>query len=103
MENEKVVEEKSYEYKITNMNEVFDLCKSSDYKDRFIGEYVETKIRYDRLHKMLVALDAGTLDFVPNCPPITLRNQKSAMGNYLNQLEIRFEQEKIPLPTILIK
>lgn len=72
----------------------------TDYKIRFVAEYVQTKIRYNSLHSMIVKMDANTLEFEPTCPRITLANQKSAMGNYLNQLEIRAEIEKIPLPKI---
>ena len=33
---------------------IHDLIISSDYKKRFVGEYVELKIRYNKLHKMLI-------------------------------------------------
>lgn len=75
-----------------------ELMTSTNYRIRFIAEYVQCKIRYNSLHKMLTKLDAGTLEFTPDCPANILRNQKAFMGNYLNQLEIRAEIEKIPLP-----
>lgn len=71
-----------------------------DWKKRFIAEYLQTKIRYNNLHRMLVKADAGTLEFEPTCPIDVLKNQKSFMGQYLNQLEIRAEIENIPLPRI---
>lgn len=67
------------------------------YKERFIDEYRETKTRYNKLHKMLVKHDAGTLAFKPTCPVDLLREQKAAMGRYLNILEIRAEIESICL------
>lgn len=68
-----------------------------DYKQRMIEEYQQTKARYQKLHKMLVKLDAGTLDFTPACPIGLLRDQKSTMGHYLNILEIRAEMEGVDL------
>ena len=54
---EKVV---NYELKDT-----VDLMNSSDYKERFQAEYLQTKIRYNKLHKMLVKYEAKTLNFEP--------------------------------------
>lgn len=80
--------------------ELIDTCKlmvSDDYKDRFKAEYYQTKIRYDKLHKMLVKYDAGILEFKPSCSIELLRSQCSHMGTYLYDLEVRAEIEKIEL------
>ena len=79
---------------------IHDLIISSDYKARFVGEYVELKIRYNKLHKMLIKYEAGTLGFEPTCDISILEEQAYHMGNYLKQLEIRAEIEKITLPRI---
>lgn len=79
---------------------IHDLIISSDYKARFVGEYVELKIRYNKLHKMLIKYEAGTLGFEPTCDISILEDQAYHMGNYLKQLEIRAEIEKITLPRI---
>ena len=79
---------------------IHDLIISSDYKARFVGEYVELKIRYNKLHKMLIKHEAGTLGFEPTCDISILEDQAYHMGNYLEQLEIRAEIEKIILPRI---
>ena len=79
---------------------IHDLIISSDYKARFVGEYVELKIRYNKLHKMLIKHEAGTLGFEPTCDISILEDQAYHMGNYLKQLEIRAEIEKIILPRI---
>ena len=68
-----------------------------DYKERMKKEYWQLKERYDKLHRMIVQYDAGTLDFTPSCPVNLLREQKGAMGKYLNCLEIRAEIEEIKL------
>ena len=79
---------------------IHDLIVSSDYKARFVGEYVELKIRYNKLHRMLIKYEAGTLGFEPTCDISILEDQAYHMGNYLKQLEIRAEIEKITLPRI---
>ena len=79
---------------------IYDLIISSDHKARFVGEYVELKIRYNKLHKMLMKHEAGTLGFEPTCDISILEDQAYHMGNYLKQLEIRAEIEKITLPRI---
>ena len=50
------------------LKDVAPLTESTDYKDRFLGEYLETKIRYNKLHKMLIKAAAHNLDFTPDCP-----------------------------------
>lgn len=82
---------------MNNLALTVPLMNSDDYKDRFKGEYWQTKIRYDKLHQMTVKYEAGTLDFAPTCPLPILKAQKSAMGQYLNMLEIRAEMEGIDL------
>lgn len=73
------------------------LMSSTDYKDRFKAEYFQTKIRFMRLSQMIVKYDAGTLEFVPDCPIDLLKNQANAMSEYLHALEVRAEVEKIKL------
>lgn len=67
------------------------------YQDRMAAEYRQLKGRYNRLHKMLVRYDAGTLAFKPNCPIDLLREQASVMGKYLYILETRAEIEGVKL------
>ena len=43
------------------------LMSSDNYKDRFRAEYYQTKIRYNKLHKMIIKYEADTLGFEPNC------------------------------------
>lgn len=79
------------------LKDTVELMLSDDYKDRFKAEYYQTKIRYEKLHKMLVKYEAGTLDFEPATPLCILKNQKRAMGEYLHDLEVRAEIGKIEL------
>lgn len=73
------------------------LMNSNDYKERFKAEYLQTKIRYNKLYKMLIKYEAKTLEFEPNCSLELLKEQKLHMGNYLRILEIRAEIENIEL------
>lgn len=70
---------------------------SKDYKERFKAEYWQTKIRYDKLHTMIVKYEAGVLNFQPTCPIELLKNQAKYMGMYLYQLEVRAQLEGIKL------
>lgn len=79
------------------LKDTIELMESNDYKERFKAEYYQTKIRYDKLHKMLVKYEAKTLEFEPTCPIEILQDQTYYMGNYLKTLEIRAEIEKIEL------
>ncbi len=70
---------------------------NEDYIERFKAEYYQTKIRYNKLHEMIVKYEAGNLNFKPKCSLELLKHQKSMMGQYLYDLELRAEIEKIKL------
>ena len=79
------------------LQETIEMMCSADYKERFKAEYYQTKTRYEKLHKLTVKYEAGTLNFTPTCSLELLKKQKSYMGQYLNCLEIRAEIEGIEL------
>lgn len=79
------------------LKDTIGLMNSEDYKDRFKAEYMQTKLRYNNLHKMLIKYEAGTLEFKPICSIEILKEQKNYMGNYLKMLEVRAEIENINL------
>lgn len=79
------------------LKDTIKMMNSEDYKERFKAEYWQTKIRYDKLHAMLVKYEAGTLSFTPTCPIYVLYEQSRIMLKYLDQLEIRAEIEGIDL------
>ena len=79
------------------LKDTVEMMQSADYKERFKAEYHQTKIRYNKLHNMIVKADAGTLEFTPTCPIALLKEQKAAMGKYLYCLEVRAQIEKIDL------
>ena len=77
--------------------DTIEMMNSEDFKERFRAEYFQLKIRYQKLHDMVVKYEAGTLQFTPNCPLELLKHQKSLMGQYLYDLELRAQIEKICL------
>lgn len=79
------------------LKDTTQLMVSDDYKNRFKAEYYQTKIRYEKLHKMVVKYEAGTLPFTANCSLELLKEQKRYMGQYLYVLEVRAEIEHIEL------
>lgn len=104
MENQKMTMEEIVKT-IENLDEItlkdtVSLMNSDDYKVRFIAEYMQLRIRYNGLRKMLIKLEAGTLEFTPTCDSTILENQAYYMENYLRALEVRAEVEKIKLPKI---
>lgn len=71
--------------------------QNNDYKERMVQEYRELRTRYAKIHNMLVKLDAGTLEFTPNCPPDVLKEQEDVMSKYMRILEVRAEIEDVNL------
>lgn len=79
------------------LEDTIELMKSDDYKDRFKAEYYQTKIRYDKLHQLIIKMEAGTCDFTPSCSLDIHKQQAMHMGMYLHVLEVRAEIENIEL------
>ena len=73
------------------------LMLSNNYKERFLGEYYQTKIRYDKLKAMCKKWDNEELDFEPTCDRAVYGSQLIAMCDYLKTLELRAEIEGIEL------
>ena len=80
--------------------------ESPDYKLRFLAEYWQTKIRYEKLKDFCNKIEAadewnpsGPIVNAPqhDCPVGMLRDQQRAMGEYLHILEVRAVIEHIDL------
>lgn len=80
-----------------DLKDTIEMMNSEDFKERFKAEYYQTKIRYEKLHKMLIKYEARTLNFEPKCSIELLTEQAKHMGLYLKCLEIRAEIEGIEL------
>lgn len=84
---------------LLDLKQTIPLMQSEDYKERFIAEWAQTKIRLNKLDRMLQRHYSGTLDFELTCPIILLEKQLLAMQQYADMLEVRAEIERIELPT----
>ena len=92
------------------LKDTIEMMQSADYKERFIAEYQQTKIRYEKLKTFNNKIEAAQRTqgdpFAPqkieepihDCPAGILREQQSAMGQYLHILEVRAVIEGIKLP-----
>lgn len=75
------------------LRDTIALMLSSDYKDRFKAEYMQLKIRIEKLEKTI--RDYDKLSFTPTCSKDTLVAQLSAMKSYLSVLEFRGKLENV--------
>ena len=75
--------------------DTIDLMTSDDYKDRFMAEYYQVKIRYKKLKSILDKYEDGTLDFELSWSISLLMIQREIMEDYLNVLQDRAIVENI--------
>lgn len=89
------------EKKTMELKETIELMCSNDYKERFIAEYNQTKIRYEKLknfcNKIEVEEMLGKKETKHDCPLELLREQQKYMGLYLSILEKRALIENVEL------
>lgn len=83
------------------LKETIELMCSSDYKERFVAEYRQVKIRYEKLknfcNKIEVEEMLGKEVTKHDCPLELLREQQKYMGLYLSILEKRALIENVEL------
>lgn len=83
------------------LKETISGMTSADYKERFIAEYQQTNIRYQKLKHFCNTIEATNITGIDcpehQCPLDLLREQQKIMGNYLHILEIRAIIENIVL------
>lgn len=79
------------------LKDTVELMNSQDYKERFKAEYWQLKIRYQKLHNIVIKYEAKTLDFTPTCDLDLLKHQMILMEQLLYVLEVRAEIEKVNL------
>ena len=82
------------------LKDTVEMMGSNDYKERFVAEYVQLKIRYKKLYAVLEKYAADKLDFKPTCPIEILYEQLDHMEAYLSVLETRAKYEGIELPAV---
>jgi hypothetical protein len=89
------------------LKDTIEMMTSEDYKERFKAEYLQTKIRYEKLKAFNTKIKAAELTKfrldkkaeMPkhDCPEELLREQQNFMGQYLHILEVRAVIEGITL------
>ena len=88
------------------LKDTITLMQSEDYKERFIAEYWQTKIRYEKLKAFNTKIEAAQMtegmknrveEPKHDCPAFLLRDQQRTMGEYLHFLEVRAVIESIKL------
>lgn len=84
------------------LKDTFELMTSADYKERFKAEYLQTKIRYEKLKNFCNKIEASIISVnvpepIHDCPLELLRKQQNLMGQYLGVLELRAVIEGVEL------
>lgn len=79
------------------LKDTIPLMTSPDYKDRFLAEYWQLRIRYEKLNEMCEKWDRGELNFTPTCDRKIYECQLYDMLPYLFTLEKRARLENIDL------
>lgn len=90
------------------LKDTIEKMQSADYKERFIAEYQQTKIRYEKLKAFNTKIEAAEMardmrlknpkeEPKHDCPAFLLRDQQEVMGRYLHILEVRAVIEGIDL------
>lgn len=92
MENTDIITKRPME-----LRDTAEMMQSEDYKERFKAEYLQLKIRYQKLDAMLVRYKSGLLDFQPTCSISILDEQRTVMAEYIAVLEVRASLEGIDL------
>lgn len=95
MENKDIITKRPME-----LRDTAEMMQSEDYKERFKAEYLQLKIRYQKLDAMLAGYKSGLLDFTPTCSISILDEQRTVMAEYIAVLEVRASLEGIDLSNI---
>lgn len=82
------------------LKDTVELMKSADWKERFVAEYLQTKIRYEKLHQMIIKREVGNMWFNTQIPLESWKKQAHHMGLYLYELEKQAAIHGIELPKI---
>lgn len=73
------------------------LMNSEDYKDRFKAEYLQTKIRYEKLDEYIKKVENGEIVFDAEHDFELLKRQRECMREYLLCLTARTITEDIKI------
>ena len=91
---------------MNDLKQTVVLMSSQDYVERFVAEYWQTKIRYEKLKNFNEIIEASNytqgmersvVEPIHDCPWSLLREQEEYMARYLHILEVRAIIEGISL------
>lgn len=82
------------------LKDTIELMNSSDWKERFIAEYLQAKIRYEKLHNLIVKREVNKCDFNTPISLESWKTQVSHMGLYIYELEKQAVLHGIELPKV---
>jgi hypothetical protein len=85
------------------LSDTVTMMNSSDYKERFRGEYFQLDNRIEGLSNMTEKYRKGTLEFTPKCTQKLLDAQFNAMIIYATHLKERAKIEGISLEEVVDK
>lgn len=68
---------------------------SDDWRDRMLAEWLQVKIRYERLIGFIKAADQGKTEYRSEAGRAVLKSQREMMANYMTILEWRMEDAGI--------
>lgn len=88
---------------INNLSNTTEMMESTDYKERFKGEYYQLVYRYKKLLNMYNMMVLGDLNFTPKCPRSTYNLQLKVMSEYIAILEARALIEGIILEEVIVE
>ena len=80
-----------------DMDKIYALMTSANFKDRFKAEYWQLKDRYEKLSAMIAKYEADKLDFTPMCPIDILKAQRAFMLWLIYTLQHRAAIEGVEL------
>lgn len=79
------------------LKDTITLMQSDDHGERFIAEYLQLRIRKEKLEALITKYKRNELSFTPDCSIAMLEAQLAVMIGYMNILENRARIEKINL------
>lgn len=91
------------------LKDTISMMNSEDYKERFKAEYLQTKMRYEKLKAFNTKIQAAHETLyrkkeieMPkhDCPESLLLEQQNIMGQYLHVLEVRAIIEGVDLEEV---
>lgn len=95
---EEVIKKMIQESKPMELKDTIDLMTSADWKDRFLAEYLQTRIRYLKLMRLYRLRMVDKLHFETPIPIESWQRQLEAMELYTKELEYQAEMHGIRLP-----